>query len=278
MIYASYGIPRLWNTSCRTVDLNVDMPTSIWYWRTHLWISRRCTAKRWSLWRPGLERPGSATWVICAMGADDGLRVKSDVRLCCRQGRFVPLPAIFVSQRFTRSACCSGLCHMCRYVETIETYWKEQVLEIHCTWGFVVDYGDYGWLWWLWWLWKWSLWIRQPLVVLWRSAEWPVQAARDSAFAAILAGSVVTWGDPDCGGDSSIQEQLRRFQEFFFFLFWEISVGTGRWALLAANKSARYFEGATWRSLRKQKKIKMKKTCGPLGMAWKGWVWESGLD
>jgi hypothetical protein len=34
MIYASYGIPRLWNTSCRTVDLNVDMPTSIWYWRT----------------------------------------------------------------------------------------------------------------------------------------------------------------------------------------------------------------------------------------------------
>ena len=51
------------------------------------------------------------------------------------------------------------------------------------------------------------------------AAEWPVQAARDSAFAAILAGSVVTWGDPDCGGDSSIQEQLRRFQEFFFFLF-----------------------------------------------------------
>ena len=39
----------------------------------------------------------------------------------------------------------------------------------------------------------------------------------DSAVAAILAGSVVTWGDPDCGGDSSIQEQLRRFQEFFFF-------------------------------------------------------------
>ena len=29
-----------------------------------------------------------------------------------------------------------------------------------------------------------------------------------SCLAAILAGSVVTWGDPDCGGDSSIQEQL----------------------------------------------------------------------
>ena len=41
-----------------------------------------------------------------------------------------------------------------------------------------------------------------------------VQAAKDGAFAAILAdGSVVTWGDPSYGGDSSpVQPQLQNVQ------------------------------------------------------------------
>jgi alpha-tubulin suppressor-like RCC1 family protein len=39
--------------------------------------------------------------------------------------------------------------------------------------------------------------------------------ATDSAFAAILAdGSVVTWGDPDFGGDSSqVQDQLKNVHQ-----------------------------------------------------------------
>ena len=42
-----------------------------------------------------------------------------------------------------------------------------------------------------------------------------VQAAKDGAFAAILAdGSVVTWGDPDAGGNSSeVQDQLKGVQQ-----------------------------------------------------------------
>ena len=38
--------------------------------------------------------------------------------------------------------------------------------------------------------------------------------ATDSAFAAILAsGGVMTWGDPECGGDCrEVQEQLRNVQ------------------------------------------------------------------
>jgi alpha-tubulin suppressor-like RCC1 family protein len=39
--------------------------------------------------------------------------------------------------------------------------------------------------------------------------------ATGSAFAAVLAdGSVVAWGNPDCGGDSSaVQDQLKHVQQ-----------------------------------------------------------------
>ena len=42
-----------------------------------------------------------------------------------------------------------------------------------------------------------------------------VRATIVSAFAALLAdGSVVTWGDPDCGGDSSdVQDRLKGVQQ-----------------------------------------------------------------
>ena len=42
-----------------------------------------------------------------------------------------------------------------------------------------------------------------------------IQATREGAFAAILkCGAVVTWGDADCGGDSSqVQEQLRNVHD-----------------------------------------------------------------
>ena len=42
-----------------------------------------------------------------------------------------------------------------------------------------------------------------------------IQAAREGAFAAILAdGSVVTWGDEYAGGDSSdVRDQLRGVQQ-----------------------------------------------------------------
>ena len=42
-----------------------------------------------------------------------------------------------------------------------------------------------------------------------------VQATRGGVFAALLAdGSVLTWGDPDCGGDSSeVQDRLKAVQQ-----------------------------------------------------------------
>ncbi|CAJ1341493.1 unnamed protein product [Effrenium voratum] len=48
----------------------------------------------------------------------------------------------------------------------------------------------------------------------WEASSTSKQLTTDGAFAAILeCGTVVTWGDPESGGDSSqVQEQLRNVQ------------------------------------------------------------------
>ena len=60
---------------------------------------------------------------------------------------------------------------------------------------------------------KMALWGRQLCSP--RSAEEAASSGPDSAFAAILEdGSVVTWGDPGWGGDSSaVQDQLKSVQQ-----------------------------------------------------------------